>query len=278
MSRLNTFLSDLKQALRKSAVKNKIISVILYGSAARGEFVRGASDIDLIVITKSKNNKEKIGKFIDNTIKRLNKKHDMKLKQSLARADTKNPISKLVAYFAYSITILSKDEIDLENKRVTEPRIWLITFIIPLSSFLYKIKQYGRTIHGKDLIRDMKIKISWSDRLKMVIYPYLMGSVALLSFLINPDFALKLCIKATLNEMENQLFIRKNKLTTYHDEIKIYEKTIMKSSHLHKTIEYRDNIKSIKTGRLKTLLFLLSTYAFAVCSQACSLFSRLLSL
>ncbi len=72
------FLCDLMESLN-SRFRGEIVSVILFGSAARGEFIKGKSDVDIIVIcsTRDSNMKNKIKKFVGREILRLSKIYDM---------------------------------------------------------------------------------------------------------------------------------------------------------------------------------------------------------
>jgi len=55
---ISLFVSDFRKEIINNRHKKSILSAILLGSAAKGEFVAGESDIDMIVIVKKSQDKK----------------------------------------------------------------------------------------------------------------------------------------------------------------------------------------------------------------------------
>lgn len=61
---------------------DEIVSFVLFGSATTGEWIRGKSDIDCIVIIKNKKLCEEIEKYLTKLLLELDAKYDLKLSET----------------------------------------------------------------------------------------------------------------------------------------------------------------------------------------------------
>lgn len=77
-SQLKLFLDELVSTLVKK-YPDEIVSFVLFGSATTGEWIRGKSDIDCIVIIKNKKFNEEIEKYLLKLLLTLDAKYDLKL-------------------------------------------------------------------------------------------------------------------------------------------------------------------------------------------------------
>ena len=76
--RLKSFLDELVSELVKE-YPDEIVSFVLFGSVTTGEWLRGKSDIDCLVIIKNKNLNHKIERYLARLLLDLDVKHDLKL-------------------------------------------------------------------------------------------------------------------------------------------------------------------------------------------------------
>jgi len=75
---LKSFLDELVSKLVKE-YPDEIVSFVLFGSATTGEWIRGKSDIDCIVIIKNKKLNDQIEKYLIQLLFALDAKYDLKL-------------------------------------------------------------------------------------------------------------------------------------------------------------------------------------------------------
>jgi len=78
---LKSFLDELVSKLVKE-YPDEIVSFVLFGSATTGEWIRGKSDIDCIVIIKNKKLNEQIEKYLTKLLFTLDAKYDLKLSET----------------------------------------------------------------------------------------------------------------------------------------------------------------------------------------------------
>ena len=212
---IQRFLKDLKTQIRKTAYNKRIVSVVLLGSAAQGEWIRGESDIDMIIVVKTNDDKKPISEFFQLLMKKLNKKHRLKLEDTTAiYKKYKNPViaafmkieeSTLIGRPYY---IISLDDYDFIKNKIKDPRVWfLATFVGPLNIFLLSLKRTGKTIYGKNLLKYIDVKVSSFERFKLGVSQayFILASLIMLPF--NSKLALKHSIKATLHQEEDGLLL-----------------------------------------------------------------------
>ena len=58
---------------------DQIVSMVLFGSATTGEWIRGKSDIDCLIIIKNKKQCQAIEKYLNKLLLQLDSKFDLKL-------------------------------------------------------------------------------------------------------------------------------------------------------------------------------------------------------
>ena len=75
---LKLFLDELVSKLVKE-YPDEIVSFVLFGSATTGEWIRGKSDIDCIVIIKNKKLNNQIERYLTSLLFTLDTKYNLKL-------------------------------------------------------------------------------------------------------------------------------------------------------------------------------------------------------
>lgn len=274
------FLRDLVSAII-SKFGNEIVSVVLFGSATTKEWVRGKSDIDLIVVVKHHNQRKTIENYMGKVFVRLDAKYGLQLVQTCTTyAKDANPIVNFLyrvedsLVFGRPFYVLSMDQIDIEKGIITDVRIRFITSIFDSQSiFLAKIKQTGVVIYGRDLPSEIKLLPSALDKIRTALAPLWLIIMSLMSFPIDKLFSLNHSIKATIWACEDVLFTLNGPLSTTTEELDTLEKLVSKYrkmdfSHAKESITLKQKVirKSDLNGGqvgkfvLHTVLFILTLY------------------
>ncbi len=217
---IKNFSNDLAKDVRKSRFRNSIISIVLLGSAARGEWIRGESDVDFIVVSRDKKDKKPVTAFMSKVLKKLDKRYRLRLEETCT--DMKkhdNEILKAIfkmessVFFGVPFHVISYDEYDFMKNKIRDPKIWLLaTFLGSMNSFLPNIRETGKTIYGRDLLKEIKTKISFSDKIKICMQQ----SGLLLTAMLLLPFNAKLALKASLYQEEFDLLLLHKHLKGYN--------------------------------------------------------------
>ncbi|MBI3190315.1 nucleotidyltransferase domain-containing protein [archaeon] len=271
---IKNFIRDFKHMVEKSKFNKSVISIVLLGSAARGEFIKGESDIDFIVIVKSSSDKMPVTKFVSKCLEKLNKRHNLKLEETcLDRKKYDNKILNMIikieaaTFFGTQFYVISLNDYDFFKNKISDPRLWLIaTFLLPINQFLLNVKDTGITVYGKNLIKLIDARMAFSDKIKIIVDQYLIliGSSLMLPF--NPKLALKNALKASLNREEFDLMFLHKHLSGYKKDRKAFESVVSDDAeaikHIRKALNYRKNYNRITVSHDEATKFISDTYSF----------------
>lgn len=283
---MRSFVADFRKAVENSNYKDDIVSVVLFGSAARGSFVKGHSDVDIIVITKDGRSKEEIQDYMRSLVSRLNKKHNLFLEKTCS--DEKkfnnavlNTVLRMESFFLWGVPIyvLPQTEFDLVKKRVKDPKIWvLVEFLGSLNQFLASLKNTAVTIYGENLIKEIRdVNLSMFDRVKLTLQPYYLLFLSLLIVAFDARLAMRHAIKACLMESESDLMWLNEKIGSYQKDEHLYEKLFtgkdFEIRHLRKTMELRAHAHKMDVKKSQAFDYIVESYRFVASSHA-ALLSR----
>ncbi len=254
---------------------NEIVSISLFGSAATGEWVKGKSDIDFIVVTQNQNARKAVENSVNRILLDLDKKHNLHLAQTCSVfVKRDDPIVNFfyrvesLLMFGKPFYVFSLDQIAFDKGTIADSRIRFVTMIFdPLSIFLAKMKQTGVTIYGKNLIAEIQFSTSAVDKIRVAMAPLWLVIMSLISFPVDELFALRHSTKATIWACEDMLFALGFPLSTATREAQqvedIFRDRKVNLDHLKKTIELKNRLIS-KTDISKGFVakYILSTIAF----------------
>lgn len=272
--RIANFLSDLRKGIGQSKLSKHIESVILIGSASRGEWIAGESDIDLLVVTKDDRRRHEVELFFGRLIGRLGKKHRLMLEKTttIERRHEKRivgTIMKLETLFNFGVpyTVVSYKDYNFLKNRIESPKIQLLaTFVGSLNTYLLAIKQTGRTVYGKDLLGLINVRLSYWDRVHMAMQQcyIILASALLLPF--DCKYSVKHAMKATLYQEELDLLFSGNKIRGYLKDRKVFDRLFTGSQfmirHLKKTLDYRCNHNKMEPTKHEAARYILDTIRF----------------
>ena len=222
----------LKEFIKKvtSLYGEKIDFILLFGSAARGEWKRGVSDVDLIIQLKAGNLKEDVFKEAEEIFWSLDKKYDTKFKEvcSIKRPE-KIDINGAIRFAERQVRlyvpfeVIGPGEIDWNECDFYNPMFRVGAFLVfPKSMFFLKVKAEGKILFGRSILKKMRPSLSWWDVSKILLNPYHLSVLSVLIVLFSPDFAIKHAIKAILYGIESVLIFLERPIVT--SSTKAYER------------------------------------------------------
>lgn len=205
-------------AFRDAAVnvfKGKIDFIILYGSAVRGEFVPGKSDVDIIFQVFHQSDKKIVEqKTTELFWKTANTYPDLQFEKSLSISKTKKSdgitaaLKKLErsSFLYVPIFVFAKGEIDWERGELNSKNPLIKagqSLLIPQRSVFLRFKQEGRILYGRDIRKTMKIKLTLADRLRLGIAPQFLSFIAFLLSPVATKKAMGYAVKALLYQIDS---------------------------------------------------------------------------
>ncbi|MBU0527327.1 nucleotidyltransferase domain-containing protein [Candidatus Micrarchaeota archaeon] len=202
---INKFLFDFAKELK---TEKQIDFVLLFGSAARGEFQIGISDIDLIIQVKNKRDIKRIEKNAEEIFWRLDKKYKTGLRDvcSTGRSDIFSIFEKQVKLYKPFEVIGPKDILWKQGK-IDSSALGVFATLAPVNQFAKKVKAEGKVLVGRNVLEEIKIKETLSDKVKAMILPYVLSSFSILVSIVSPEKGLKYAIKAVLYAIDDQLAV-----------------------------------------------------------------------
>lgn len=197
--------------------------IILYGSAARGDFIKGASDIDLLVQLKREEKIAEIKEFSNKLFWKLNKKYQMGFERYLATAKSNNFIDLILGKienknFLYTpIFVFGPEELDwVKGKILKKDLLPAAKIFASQASIFLNFKKEGRILFGRDIRKSIKVKASFWERWKGIWIPFYLVIFSLLVFPFSKKGAVKYATKAVLWGLDLSL-IYLNKLIKEKD-------------------------------------------------------------
>ncbi len=202
---INRFLSDFARELKS---EKQIDFVLLFGSAARGEFQVGISDIDLIIQVKNKKDIKRIEKKAEEIFWRLDRKHKTGLKEvcSTGRSDIFSIFEKQVKLYKPFEVIGPKDILWKQGK-IDSSALGVFAALAPVNQFAKKVKAEGRILVGRNVLEEITIKETLSDKVKAMILPYVLSIFSIIVSVFSTEKGLKYATKAVLYAIDDQLAV-----------------------------------------------------------------------
>lgn len=278
-SKIDCNLQQAFQELTIALVKkydNQIKSIVVFGSATTGEWIRGKSDVDFIIVTDSTTNRKEVENFANKVLTEIDTRHNLKLKQTCSSFKKSqnialNAISAIESFMTFGkpFFVLSENQIDTVKGRIRDARIEFVTSIFDsIAIFAAKIKETGSTIYGEDLIKELHVTRSATEKAKAMLAPFWLALMSFAIFPIDPKLALGHSVKATLWACEDSLFYLDQKLSSTTNEVKMLRKILSHSNnpsfeHLELAIMLRPSLRAgVRIEKGPIARFLLNTPIF----------------
>ncbi len=205
----DTFLQDFVGQLA-AACGSDIDFILLFGSAARGEFVLGKSDVDLVIQVKSREVVRKVEQLAEMLFWRLDEEHGMQFKRvastgeggSLLEAGVKWLEKQARLYKPFEV--FGPDDIDWRAGKVK--RLDLLPGAALVASQLtlfYKMKHEGKILWGRDIRPEIQPRFTLWEKLKAIWVPQSIAFASLILALPLPQKAAAYAVKALFYEVES---------------------------------------------------------------------------
>ncbi|MFH1684960.1 MAG: hypothetical protein ABH983_01515 [Candidatus Micrarchaeota archaeon] len=189
---ITLFLNDFVNQLT-SIYPSEIQYIILAGSASRGDFVLGKSDLDMGIIIKETKNVAKVKKSALEIFWKLDAKQNMKFKQSLSVPNGQKP------------------PFDVVGPEGNPKKRDLFALISPFFGYqramLQHTVRYGKILYGDDSVLKLfkKRYSKWGLFKILFSYDLFLSIFSVFSFFIDPDQSLRRSTRALLYTFEDDL-------------------------------------------------------------------------
>ncbi len=206
--RIQKFLYEFSSRLSKR-FKKELDFILLFGSAARGEWKRGISDVDLIIQSRDQEKIEEISKEAEKIFWELDKKYDTKFKEVCSIADKKDPFKKVLKETRLYVPfeVFGPNDIDWIHGRIKKKEIVLgAELVAPQSMLFLKMKSEGKILYGRDIRKVIQVRVTLWDKIKALLVPFYVACLAWLIAAFFPKTALKMADKAVLYSIESFLY------------------------------------------------------------------------
>ena len=271
---LNSFLDELVSKLVKE-YPDEIVSFVLFGSATTGEWIRGKSDIDCIVIIKNKKLNEQIEKYLIQLLFVLDAKYDLKLSDTCTSyKKTDNLILDLIfktenkMMFGQPFYVVAQDQLNLKEFKIRKDLKTELgaKTIASLGLFLQRIKNTGIILYGKDIRKEIPKSVPAIEKVKASFNAMLLLMMSFIIFPYSPKSAFSHAVKANFWACDDVLFALDKPLSTTKQEVKeicsIFGKSEIDSNHLMLSMEYKKTKNTMKMKKIFVILYMLKSTKF----------------
>ena len=271
---LKKFLDEIVMLTVKE-FPNEIVSFILFGSATTGEWIRGKSDIDCIILIKNRNMTKVVEEFLNELLLKLDSKYKLNLSETCTiYKKTQNPALNLILktesmmMFGRPFYVLSEDQFDLKNAKIRHDlKIQIgLSVIASLNMFLQRIKNTGVILYGKDIRKEIPESIPRIEKIKASFNALLLLLMSFVILPLEPKIAFSHAVKANLWACDDVLFAFEKPLSTTSKEVqeikKMFENSDLELNHLDEALKYKRRINIQNLNRWFVLKYTLKSIRF----------------
>ena len=255
--------------------QNEIISFVLFGSATTGEWIRGKSDIDCIVIIKKKNLVSEIEKYLNQILLDLDKKYDLKLSETCTSYKKTNNIALDLIFktenkmmFGKPFYVVAQDQLDLKGFKIRNDfKIEIGTrTIASLGLFLQRIKNTGIILYGEDIRKDIPKTVPLLEKIKSFFNAMLLLMMSFVIFPFGIKYAFSHAVKANFWACDDVLFVLDRPLSNTKQEVKdvcaIFGKSEIDTDHLYQSLKYKKIKDNMELDRNFVMRYILRSTKF----------------
>ena len=253
----------------------EIVSFVLFGSATTGEWIRGKSDIDCIVIIKNKKLCNEIEKYLARSLLLLDAKYGLELSETCTLyKKTDNPALDLIfktenkMMFGQPFYVVAQDQLDLRGFKVRKDfkaEIGTRT-IASIGLFLQRIKNTGVIMYGKDIRKEIPKTVPAIEKVKASFNAMLLLMMGFVIFPYSSKSAFSHAVKANFWACDDVLFALDKPLSTTKQEVKeicsIFGKSEIDSEHLVQSLEYKKTKDNMDLSKEFVLRYMLKSTKF----------------
>ncbi len=201
------FLHEFVDKLTKRHGKD-IDFILLFGSAARGEWKKGMSDVDLIIQTKTRGSVEPIKNYAEKLFWQLDRKYGTEFRKVCSigsEEKSKKLLSKAKLYVPFEI--FAPGDMDWKNGEIKRKDLyWGAKLIASQGTLFLKMKKEGKILYGRDIRKEIYVKNTLWEKFKAILIPFYLSMIGLVGSIFNPAMAVKLADKGVIYSIESALF------------------------------------------------------------------------
>lgn len=255
--------------------ENEIVSFVLFGSATTGEWIRGKSDIDCIVIIKNKKLVPTIEKYLNSLLLDLDKKYDLKLSETCTSYKKTNNLALDLIFktenkmmFGKPFYVVSQDQLDLKEFKIRNDfKVEIGTrTIASLGLFLQRIKNTGVILYGDDFRKDIPNTVPMLEKVKAFFNAMLLLMMSFVIFPFNFKYSFSHAVKANFWACDDVLFILDKPLSNTKKEVydvcELFGRSEIDADHLYQSLRYKKNKDKIDLKRGFVLKYILKSTKF----------------
>ena len=272
--KLKQFMVELVSELVQK-YPQEIVSFVLFGSATTGEWVRGKSDIDCIVIIKNKNLVEEIEKYLNMILLDLDKKYDLKLTETCTSYKKTNNLALDLIFktenkmmFGKPFYVVAENQLDLKGFKIKNDfKIEIGTrTIASLGLFLQRIKNTGIILYGKDIRKDIPKTVPIFEKIKSFFNAMLLLMMSFIIFPFGIKYAFSHAVKANFWACDDVLFVLDKPLSNTKQEVKevclLFGRSAIDSEHLYQSLKYKKIKDTMELDRIFVFRYILRSTKF----------------
>ena len=206
--RIQKFLYEFSSRLSKKFEKD-LDFILLFGSAARGEWKKGISDVDLIIQVKSQNKIEDISKEAEKIFWELDRKYKTELRKVCSIGNNKDFLKRALRETRLYVPfeVFGPEDIDWVHGKINKKELWLgARLVAPESMLFLKMKSEGKILYGRDIRKEIQVKRNLWEKLKALFIPFYVALTSVFVALFAPKTALKMADKSVIYSIESFLY------------------------------------------------------------------------
>jgi hypothetical protein len=267
---MNELVTDIVKEYPK-----EIVSFILFGSATTGEWIRGKSDIDCIIIIRNKKLCSQIEVHLNKLLLRLDRKYDLKLSDTCTSyKKTDNLALDLIfktenkMMFGKPFYVVAEEQLDLKGLKIRKDLKMEIgtRTIASLGLFLQRIKNTGIILYGKDIRNEIPKTIPTIEKVKASFNAMLLLMMSFVIFPFSHKSAFSHAVKANFWACDDVLFALDKPLSTRKKEVKeicsLFDRSEIDSEHLYQSLEYKKTKNRIGLSKTFVIKYILKSTKF----------------
>ncbi|HUS76927.1 MAG TPA: nucleotidyltransferase domain-containing protein [Methanothrix sp.] len=211
----DAFLEEFVGELGK-ALGSEIDFILLFGSAARGEFILGKSDVDLVIQAKSDAAVRNVEQLAELLFWRLDEKHGTQFKRVVSTGEGGSLLEDALKFLETQarlykpFEVFGPDDIDWRSGKIK--RLNLLpgaTLVASQLTLFYKMKHEGKILFGRDIRPEIKPRFTWWEKLKAIWAAQSIAFASVILALLLPQKAVGYAVKALFYEVDSVNIIQR---------------------------------------------------------------------
>lgn len=207
------FINDLRDLTVKE-LGDKIDFIIIYGSAVRGEFVPGKSDVDIVIQIFKETDRADVERRATELFWEASGRYpelgfgkSLSVSKSKKRTVLTDVLEKLEqsSFLYVPVFVFVKGEIDWKKGELysKNPLVKIGQgLLIPQRSVFLRFKQEGEILYGRDIRKEIQIRLTAMDRLRLGTAPQFLSFIGFLISPVAPKKAVGYAVKALLYQVD----------------------------------------------------------------------------